>query len=170
MLVVLENTWMPSLYTKHELLVRETVQRFRFSSITFGAIQLVSAPLRKTETNKSFAVPARPRRNWLAKSADENSRILSKWFGDPKFASKSTVIPLLNWPVDILGTLMNEPGWPAPPGNFHAPEMRSFSKLPGIVAPLEPLFPRPDRSSTITRPLGSPATGESPNEFRSEEL
>ena len=89
------------------------------------------------------------------------SIIRSQSSAAPKLASKSIVIPLLNWLVVMSGTSMNGPSALVPPGNFQAPEEKSTSKLFGIVALRVALLPLPERSPTVV---------VVPKELRSEEL
>ena len=91
-------------------------------------------------------MPERPTRNVLPEPAASKSRILSQFPIDPKLASKSIVIPLLNWLVLMSGKSINGPDACAPPGNFHAPVIGSSSNDPGTVADLVALLPRPERS------------------------
>jgi hypothetical protein len=120
-----------------------------------------------TSAMKLFVVPSLA----ISKLSDEGPRfapiplpksiILSQACAEPKFASKSMVIPPLNVFVARSGRSMNGPAALVPPGNLQAPEAASMSKLFWTVSLLVAWLFLPERSRTEVLVL---------IEFRSEEL
>ena len=102
-----------SLVMTHELELIEIVQRYIIAVASAPvALHCVTLEPFRTSTTRSFVVPARPIRR-LSESGPRfaptplpKSITLSQSSAEPKFASKSIVIPLLNWLEVMSGRSM----------------------------------------------------------------
>ena len=163
--VILTGTETPFFQIRHELPLNETVQRVSSPlDIAPSAVHLpVMVPPVKTERTRSFSMPDLETTTFPVAAPFTPRSIIRSHDSAvvPKLASKSIVIPVLNWLVVMSGKSMNGPEPLFPPLNSQAPVRESRSNTLGTVADLMAFLEFPDKSLTVV--VG-------PNEFKSEAL